>query len=278
MQKFTKQLPKEDLKKFAKEVGKKLVASDFKNNRVENPTKISEKQEKKVKQYVREFFEKAVEKKKVLDEKRKEKEARKLANGSNGVPKSIEDLKLETKDDADEDEAETMELTPNSPIDLGASPHRSIPATPSLSDLKRKRDDTETDTLPGGGTGEDSESNKRLKEESSTPPPPPPPPPPAESPLPLTESIEMQMQEETEEEKELRRQEEDLMRENEEAMMMDMDGMLPSADNKAGLNGISTADHPSPISNPVLEKVNGNGYKLDLGLNIDGIEQFKRRR
>jgi hypothetical protein len=81
MQKFSSQLPKDDLKKFAKEVGKKLVASDFKNNRVEDPTKISEKQEKKVKKYVREYFEKAVEKKKAIDKKRREKEK---ASGVNG--------------------------------------------------------------------------------------------------------------------------------------------------------------------------------------------------
>ena len=60
MDKFRNKLPKEDLKKFAKEIGKKLVASDFKHNRVEDPTKITDKQEKKVKKYVKEFFDKAV--------------------------------------------------------------------------------------------------------------------------------------------------------------------------------------------------------------------------
>jgi histone-lysine N-methyltransferase SETD2 len=87
MQKFTKQLPKDDLKKFAKEVGKKLVASDFKNGRIDDPTKISEKQEKKVKAYVRQFFEKAVEKKKELDKRKKEKEKAKLANGLGSAQK-----------------------------------------------------------------------------------------------------------------------------------------------------------------------------------------------
>lgn len=278
MQKFTKQLAKDDLKKFAKEVGKKLVVSDFKNNRVEDPTKISEKQEKKVKHYVRTYFEKAVEKKKEIDKKKKEKEARKLANG-NGVSKSVEEPKSGTKDDADEDEGdETVELTPNTPVDLGASPHPSIPATPSLSDLKRKRDEMEMATPGGsGGTGEESESNKRLKEESSTPPPPPPPP--AESPLPLNDSMEVHMQEEIEEQKELRRQEEELMRENEEAMMMDMDGTLPSEDGKPGVNGI-TAPHSHPNPDVVLEKVNGNGngYRSGLGLNIDEMEQARKRR
>ena len=76
MQKFTKELPRDDLKKFAKEVAKKLVASDFKNGRVDDPNKISQKQEKKVKAYVRQFFEKAVEKRKELDKRKKEREKR----------------------------------------------------------------------------------------------------------------------------------------------------------------------------------------------------------
>ena len=52
MQKYSGKLPKDDLKKFAKECGKKLVASDFKNNRIEDPTKISDRNQRKVKQYV----------------------------------------------------------------------------------------------------------------------------------------------------------------------------------------------------------------------------------
>ncbi|KUJ12779.1 uncharacterized protein LY89DRAFT_192605 [Mollisia scopiformis] len=249
MQKFTKQLPRDDLKKFAKEVGKKLVASDFKNNRVEDPTKISDKQEKKVKQYVRTFFEKAVEKKKAMDKKKKEKEALKLANGgpSNGVSKSFEESKTEVKEEADD----TMELTPNTPVDMTASPHPSISATPSFSDLKRKREDTESELTPGGMDG--AESNKRLKEEDATPPPPPPPPP-AESP-----GMEIEV-EETEEEKELRRQEEDLMRENEEALMMDMDGSLPSTEVKTTVNGLSTA------ADPVSVNGNGNGVTHETNL------------
>ncbi len=220
MQKFTKQLPKDDLKKFAKEVGKKLVASDFKNGRVDDPTKISEKQEKKVKAYVRQFFEKAVEKKKELDKRKKEKERAKLANGSdklNGKDASPEEV--------DDVKAEDIDLTPSSPSPPGvpSSPHASV-ATPSFAEsspeLKRKRTVEET---PG-----DESDGKRLKEEYPTPPPPPPPPP-AEG-MPLAELPDAEMDEkeilETEEEKELRRQEEDLMRENEEAMKMEQAGSL----------------------------------------------------
>ncbi|CAL3964542.1 unnamed protein product [Diplocarpon coronariae] len=242
MQKFSKQLPKDDLKKFGKEVAKKLVASDFKNNRVEDPTKISEKQEKKVKTYVRDFFERAVEKKKVMDKRKRDKAASNVSssfsssvvNGHDKATNGDINGKLEVDENGEVDDADAIDLTP-SPVD---------PATPSLSptsasnsnpDLKRKRDDGEGESTPGA---EDlfsfahvsSDSKKRLKEEDGlgvagagvglgmldgTPPPPPPPPP--------TQPDEMVAgEEESEEAKELRRQEEDLMRENEEAMACEL--------------------------------------------------------
>ncbi len=49
--KFHGKLPKDELKKFAREVNKKLVASDYKNKRVDDPTAISSKQAKKVRKY-----------------------------------------------------------------------------------------------------------------------------------------------------------------------------------------------------------------------------------
>jgi histone-lysine N-methyltransferase SETD2 len=230
MQKFTKQLPKDDLKKFAKEVGKKLVASDFKNGRVEDPTKISEKQEKKVKAYVRQFFEKAVEKKKELDKRKKEKERAKLANGSGGSEKVNGKSEASLVEDVDDVKAEDIDLTPSSPSPPGApsSPHVSV-ATPSFTEsspeLKRKRTGEET---PG------NESDlKRLKEEDSTPPPPPPPPPAEGMPEEMDSMEPGVSKEETEEEKELRRQEEDLMRENEEAIKMEQDGTLQTAEEKS---------------------------------------------
>ena len=251
MQKFSSQLPKDDLKKFAKEVGKKLVASDFKNKRVEDPTKISEKQEKKVKKYVREYFERAVEKKKAIDKKNLEKEK---ANGVNGFSKDEEpkvngdrastngpkaDVSL-TKGDDDAD------MSDDDDKDLGISfldgPSPSM-ATPAESpDLKRKREGD------GFGTpGEESESFKRLKEDSlletSASPPPPPPPPPADDPIEVEDAEAFAVKEETEEDKELRKQEEELMRENEEALKMDLNGSLNIEEqrlrnhNAAHLNG-----------------------------------------
>lgn len=224
MQKFADKLPREDLKKFAKEVGKKLVASDFKNKRVEDPTKISEKQEKKVKSYVREYFEKAVAKKREMDKRKNEKAASgsssskdkdSVTNGNGVMDEPEADL---TKDESDIDMSDDEKSDP-------------LPATPSFSestDLKRKREESEF-----GTPGDDADSNKRLKEdESDLPSPPPPPPPPPVDSMPFMEGADDEhlhvehVKEETEEDREMRKQEEDLMRENEEAMMMDMDGSL----------------------------------------------------
>lgn len=247
MQKFTKQLPKDDLKKFAKEVGKKLVASDFKNGRVEDPTKISEKQEKKVKAYVRQFFEKAVEKKKELDKRKKEKEKTKHANGSSQSAQKINgNRKADTEAVEEEDvKAEDIDLTPSSPSPPGApsSPHAST--TPSFTEsspeLKRKRTGEET-------PGNESDSKRLKEEDEAVTPPPPPPPPPAEG-MPANADAEMDdgmEKEETEEERELRRQEEDLMRENEEAVKMELDGSLKKAEENAQQllngNGIKNGD------------------------------------
>jgi histone-lysine N-methyltransferase SETD2 len=257
MQKFTKQLPKEDLKKFAKEIGKKLVASDFKNGRVDDPTKISEKQEKKVKQYVKQFFEKAVEKKKEIDKRKKEKEKAKLVNGISARPEKLNG-NSEVIDDVGDIKAEDIDLTPSSPSPPGApsSPHPSIPATPSFTEssleLKRKRLGEES---PG-----DEYDIKRLKEEDATPPPPPPPPP-AEG-MPDTDMDVLEatvLKEETEEEKELRRQEEDLMRENEEAIKMEQDGSLKTAEENAH-------HHSKDLS------INGNSLKSELGDDSDVME------
>lgn len=268
MQKFSSQLPKEDLKKFAKEVGKKLVASDFKNNRVEDPTKISEKQEKKVRKYVKEYFEKAVEKKKAIDKKKREKEKESGVNGVNGS--ASKDMKMHVNGDAPESngtkaehspvkEASDAEMSDDEDKDIGISfadePSPSTPATPNESpDLKRKRGGDEF-----GTPGDDSESNKRVKDEHSAEPaeafPPPPPPPPPAGSIPDSELADSELQdsevfatrEETEEEKELRKQEEDLMRENEEALMMDLDGSL------------KVEEHEGKLQSHNIPHLNGHG-------------------
>lgn len=265
MNKYTKKLPKDDLKKFTRECSKKLVASDFKNGRVDDPTKISEKQEKKVKRYLKEYLDKVVEKKRILDKRNKEKAAAAVAknvqsSSTNGTEPTAEADSI--KADA-EDEDEAVDLTPNSPVpDIAHSP--SIHASPFDGEspgLKRKRTGEDT-------PGDDSES-KRLKDDIS--PPPPPPPPPASGLLdPYMQEADdangFDAPEETEEEKELRLQQEELQRENEEAMKMDLDGSLKQEE-------LELAKAQNQTYPKINGATNGNGFAYspkDPSENING--------
>ncbi|KAI1085651.1 histone-lysine N-methyltransferase [Whalleya microplaca] len=199
MDKFRHKLPKEDLKKFAKEINKKLVASDYKNDRVDDPTSITEKQERKIKKYVKDFFERAVEKYKA-HEKKKAERAEKSAhdavqptaaakpNGSIETPVIKEDEDIVMTDDED------------------------IDSTPGSFERKRKREEN----VAGSPslTPSETPSLKRLKEDESdvsSPPPPPPPPPESEA------ALDTDMPEQG---KALTEQEIALFREDEEAQRM----------------------------------------------------------
>jgi [histone H3]-lysine36 N-trimethyltransferase len=287
MDKFRNKLPKEDLKKFAKEIGKKLVASDFKHNRVEDPTKITDKQEKKVRKYVKEFFDKAVAKKAAHDRMKVDKKLDSAIDGnstktSNGTSSTTVEadaenaIKIEDPDDMDlsDDGEETGHAVP------------SVPATPSLdtpSDegLKRKRDDLgeSFDSTP-------SETPvKRVKEEDMeglpSPPPPPPPPPAEDMIMQMDEDAELAAQEEAL----MRENEEALMRENEEAMQ---DAELHKEDAKAPLpggigdvdtkvNGIKSEEYDKIDQDFTMKEVNGNAVvKMESGANDskDGVKDL----
>ncbi|KAI0429212.1 hypothetical protein F5Y09DRAFT_265659 [Xylaria sp. FL1042] len=167
MDKFRHKLPKEELKKFAKEVSKKLVSSDYKNNRVDDPTSITEKQERKVKTYVKEFLDRAVQK---YQEHEKRKTGRATKDHSNSSQRLVingHDTHMETVVNRD-----TGDITMTDDEEAGA--------TPGSTDLKRKRT---SDDLIGSPDLTPSETPflKRLKEnenDAPSPPPPPPPPPP----------------------------------------------------------------------------------------------------
>ncbi len=130
-------------------MGKTLVKSDFKHNRVEDPTQISSKQEKQVKAYVKNFFDKAVAKKEQRD-RRKAKGRAKLSesqSNSHGSPATpAPDVSVKPSP-ASEEQDENDE-----------------PVQMDISDPEEEEDD---DDVPNGGG------------------PPPPPPPPVEDPLPL---------------------------------------------------------------------------------------------
>ncbi|CAO2648234.1 Nn.00g075010.m01.CDS01 [Neocucurbitaria sp. VM-36] len=157
---YRKKFEKDDLKRLCKEVAKKLVRGDYKSGRVKDPTaKLSSRHEKTVKNYVKEFLDKALKKK---DERTKHKSQIGVKSETKGdtpdTPKGS--VKAE---DWDEDILDLKE-------DATAS-HEASPAD-SAADLKRKRE---------GDGGLDSPKRTRTDtDELQSAPPPPPPPPPAE--------------------------------------------------------------------------------------------------
>ncbi|KAL4890438.1 hypothetical protein BDV59DRAFT_93972 [Aspergillus ambiguus] len=153
--KFKHKLPKEDLKRYAKDVAKKLVNSDFKNNRVHDPTQIDEKQQKKVKKFCKEFFDKAVQKHRAHEQRKAERHA-KPADQSQPQPQPPPKENTPDVQMSDDDE------------DGGGDNDGENPGAP-----KRKRaEDTDADA--------DEQASKRPRSSSTTstttPPPPPPPP------------------------------------------------------------------------------------------------------
>lgn len=222
MDKFRHKLPKEELKKFAKEVSKKLVSSDYKNNRVEDPTSITEKQERKVKSYVKDFLDRAVQKYQEHEKKKSERAVRDNAKTSQHVVINTQDTSADKSNG-----------------DIAMTDDEEAGATPGSADLKRKR----TDDLVGSPDSIPSETPflKRLKEnenDAPSPPPPPPPPPPdgddtldsvmieQEATLGDQDAALLQQEEEEEERRQLREEEAALERENELNMLEFQKGEL----------------------------------------------------
>ena len=184
MNKYRKKMPKEDLKRYAKEITKKTVASDYKRNRVDDPTRISREHEKAVKKHVYDFFDKAFKK---YREHEKKKQAHKLAKAqkveANGEKKEngetnetpsdtqiLSPLNGEDGENEEDDEEVTMDMSEDEDGDVNMPPTGGSDDT----DESRKRKHGAEH-----GVGDDAEA-KRVKDdgESATPPPPPPPPPP----------------------------------------------------------------------------------------------------
>lgn len=144
---------------------------------MKDPTKISSRQEKQVKKYVQEYFEKAVAKKKEHDKRMSERKTKGEDSGTHVVTSETpEEKREEDENDGDEDMAMSEDE------DVKLNQHFAAPVIPLdqlliTEGLKRKRDPNEVaDTT--NEEGENITSCKRLKSES--PPPPPPPPPAAE--------------------------------------------------------------------------------------------------
>ncbi len=237
--KFHHKLPKDELKKFAREVNKKLVASDYKNRRVEDPTSISSKQAKKVRKYAQDFFERAVVK--YTDHEKKK------AHGGAGKPG------VDAGTPSQPGEAPSAATTP---IEGDISP------SSSPGGRKRKRDAADADDdradSPEAPPSE-TPSVKRIKEDDDavegeedhhlSPPTPPPPPPPVDTPP-------------TEEERSMREQEEALMRENEEAQRLEDEAL---------------ANHHEGGRNGLTGLVNGAGSEMDVDVDMTQQQQAQKQ-
>lgn len=234
--KFHRKLPKEDLKKFARDVNKKLVASDYKNNRVDDPTTISSKQAKKVKSYVQDFFERALVKYTEQERKKAQSAARGEVSQPSGGPSSAA---IPEKDSVAVSDMEGDGEEDNS--------------TSSPSGLKRKRDN-EDEPLEEANTPSETPSVKRVKEDgqpADIPSPPPPPPPPMDTPP------------ATEEERTRREQEEALMRENEEAQRLEDEAQAHEDGKHRQQKGRAV------LVNGLSSGVNGSAGQMDVDKPLD---------
>lgn len=166
------------------QIAKKLVNSDFKNNRVEDPTHISSRQEKQVKKYVKDFFDKAVAKRCEHERKKAERKAKEGGLAKSPVAATPDrDVKKEEESDGDE----MMEMSDD---EAGKEEQKSSPpVTPASAvingdNLKRKRQDEDESN---GLKVEDLDATPSKVVKAETPPPPPPPPPPPAEDMPVEE-------------------------------------------------------------------------------------------
>ena len=215
LDKFRHKLPKEELKRLGKEIAKKLVASDFKNNRVDDPTAaLSDKQSSKIKKFVKDFLDRAVEKYNE-HQRRKAKRGEDKSRGDDAASSSGQQgpgpmAGLDTEMASPTSKESPAMVNGREDIDLSDAEGGD---SPDNSDRKRKREAEVEDSA--ALTPMDGPDMKRLREEDGSeqsPPPPPPPPPPPES------ALEDAM---TSEQLAMREQEEALMKENEEAQRLE---------------------------------------------------------
>ncbi|CRK47182.1 hypothetical protein BN1723_007407 [Verticillium longisporum] len=232
LDKYRHKLPKEELKRLGKEVNKTLVSSDYRKNRVEDPTvAINHKKVKTIKQYVKDFLDRALI-------KFKERQSKKSERTGQTLPSSV----LPTSDGAGVGESSAPTTTVDIPMvdaddDVVLSDVDDV-ETASASSLERKRKREQLDAGSPDLTPAGSPSAKRVKEDyldDQAPPPPPPPPPEAEEMEIGADAEAAEQQPLTAEQLALREQEEALMRENEEAERLEAAERNSSANGAASL-------------------------------------------
>lgn len=153
---------------------------------MDDPTKISFRQEKQIKKYVQDYFEKAVTKKKEHDKQKAERKAR---EETSGTPQTMVPASEGTGEEEDSDRDQNIALSDDEEAE---QKHDSaIPVTPLdqlliAEGLKRKR---ETDDEPERGEPEDENATPSKRFKSESPPLQPPPPPAVKIPLNLSECL-----------------------------------------------------------------------------------------
>ncbi|CAK7265525.1 histone methyltransferase set2 [Sporothrix epigloea] len=243
---YRDRLPKEEIKRLGKDISKKVTASDYKNGRVDDPNTINPALIKKMKVYVRDYFEKAV--KKFQDQEKRsaskvERDAAHLHHGQ--TAKTSVGGDTTTMGTADALTAASDTSSQRKEDDFDAFDDVALASfSPDAFDRKRKRADS---SVPAGAhqppsrgadsfaaavspslTPSETPSLKRLKDDdaatdTATPPtPPPPPPPPADREAEIEIEIEIENDNDNDiNEAALRQREVDeeaLRRENEEAL------------------------------------------------------------
>ncbi|KAF4589763.1 histone H3 lysine 36 (K36) methyltransferase [Ophiocordyceps camponoti-floridani] len=206
LDRFRHKLPKEELKRLGKDIAKKLVASDYKNGRVDNPSvELTEKQVNKIKKYVSDFLSRAVDKYQAHQKRRASREKGQVVDADLNGGGGDGNVKAATEDQMMAPETVT-------PSDVDAdSPGSGL-------DRKRKREGDEA-TATATATAADSTDAtpsegpdcKRLKDDEAS-------------------NAEM-----TAAQREFRAQEEALERENEEAQRLEDEGRMMEAATKGGL-------------------------------------------
>ncbi|KAG5665179.1 hypothetical protein KAF25_009304 [Fusarium avenaceum] len=211
LDKFHHKLPKEELKRFGKELAKKLVTSDYKNKRVGDPgAPLNDKQVKKMKKYVKDFLDRAVEKYGDHQKRNTSENADTQMKDDQG-PNTAGSSTGSVADGLDGASSVKVLGTPVDGVNTATVSDNEGSASLGSPERKRKRE-LETGGSPSISSS-DGPNMKRLREDDmDAPSPPPPPPPPPQSAM---EDVV------TAEQEALREQEEALMRENEEAQRLD---------------------------------------------------------
>ena len=143
---------------------------------MEDPTKVSSRQEKHVKKYVKEYFDKAVAKKREHEKKKAGRRSKEEESAVSPTPVMAAEVKKEEEEesDGDQDMAMSDDDEYEKPKQESETPVTPLDQLLQAEGLKRKR---VKDEDPVDMKLEDDEAtpSKRLKSESPPPPPPPPP-------------------------------------------------------------------------------------------------------